>query len=129
MKTAKLKHILIVEDDALIALDLEQEMLRLGDVHVAVAHHVAAALQFLNSQSFDLALLDVNLGTENSFPIARRLARQRTPYVFLSGYGEDVRDLTADGFIQKPHNVKKLITMVTHLLGRDFGALSSPPER
>lgn len=54
---------------------------------VGPAARVANALQLIAEEAVDVALLDVNLNGEDSYPIADELARRGIPFVFASGYG------------------------------------------
>jgi DNA-binding response OmpR family regulator len=50
---------------------------------------VAAAAALLDREAIDVGLLDVNLGGEMVFPIARALADRGVPFIFLTGYDEE----------------------------------------
>lgn len=80
--------ILVVEDQMLIALDLEQMLEQSGFSVVATAGSVAEALAALDSLSPDAAILDVNLGDGTSEAIAEALASRGIPFMFATGYGE-----------------------------------------
>lgn len=79
------KRILIVEDDAFIALDLEDVFEGAGFEVVGIVATVDAALSLLRRESVDVAVLDYNLGVETSIPIAQTLDRKGVPFLFLSG--------------------------------------------
>jgi CheY-like chemotaxis protein len=83
--------VLIVEDDPIIALDLEDTILGFGAKTVRTAASVARALALIADQVPDFALLDVGLVREKTFAVAERLDALRIPYVFVTGYGVDVR--------------------------------------
>ena len=55
---------------------------------VSTASSVREALDLIAQDAPDFAILDVNLGTENSFPVARALRELGTPFVFATGHGE-----------------------------------------
>lgn len=80
-------RILLVEDDPLICLDLEASLLELGAV-VAPASNVAGALQILSASALDFAVLDLELGSETSKPIAEAASERQVPFLYLSGYSE-----------------------------------------
>ena len=79
------KRILIVEDDAFIALDLEDVFEGAGFEVVGIVATVDAALSLLRRESVDVAVLDYNLGVETSIPIAQTLDSKGVPFLFLSG--------------------------------------------
>jgi CheY-like chemotaxis protein len=83
--------VLIVEDDPIIALDFEDTILGFGVKTVRTAGSVAKALKMIADRAPDFALLDVGLVREKSFAIAERLDVLKIPYVFVTGYGRDVR--------------------------------------
>ena len=82
-------RLLVVEDEAMVAMLVEDMLEDLGCVVVAVAGNVAAAIAIAGQHDavFDGALLDVNLGGEMVFPVADALARRGVPFVFATGYG------------------------------------------
>lgn len=84
------KDVLIVEDNMIIALDAESSILRAGVETVRVASSVAQAMQAIASRPPDFALLDINLGRETSFVVAEHLDSLGIPFVFTTGYGEDI---------------------------------------
>ncbi len=107
-------RVLIVEDEAIIAVDLSDMIADLGHVVVMVANRLDIGLDFARSGRFDLAILDLNLRGILSFPIADVLRDQKIPFIFASGYGE--RGLI-DGFrdahvLTKPYNIDALGKMV-----------------
>lgn len=81
-------HVLIVEDNLLVAIDTEAIVEELGAKSTDVAANVAAALRAINKQRPDFAILDINLGTESSLPVADRLVELGVPFGFASGYGD-----------------------------------------
>ncbi|MBX5203645.1 HWE histidine kinase domain-containing protein [Rhizobium sp. NZLR1] len=100
--------VLLVENNLIIAMDGEDILRRLG-ADVATAPSVAEAMEILAGQSFDLALLDVNLGDETSFGIADRLAADGVPFVFATGYGEGIAQANSHSgapVLQKPYTME-----------------------
>jgi CheY-like chemotaxis protein len=83
--------VLIVEDDPIIALDFEDTVLGFGVTRVRTAGSVATALEMIGGRVPDFALLDVGLVREKSFAVAERLRALQIPFVFVTGYGADVR--------------------------------------
>ena len=83
--------VLIVEDDAIIALDFEDTIIGFGVKRVRSAGSVARALQLIADRAPDFALLDVGLASEKSFAVAERLQAMQIPFVFVTGYAADVR--------------------------------------
>ena len=83
--------VLIVEDDPIIAIDFEETILGFGVKTVRTAANVAKALEMIAERAPDFALLDVGLIREKSFAIAERLEALKIPFIFITGYGADVR--------------------------------------
>lgn len=82
-------RLMVVEDDPLIAMDLEDQLASLGFSVVATAHTLRAALSALETRRPDAAIIDVNLGFETAEPLAALLRSHRIPFLRLSGYGAD----------------------------------------
>jgi light-regulated signal transduction histidine kinase (bacteriophytochrome) len=102
--------VLLVEDNLIIAMDAEDILHRLGASEVTTAANVAHALEIIGQTPFDLALLDVNLGDETSFPIAERLKAKGVPFAFATGYGEGVAQAKSHAdapVLQKPYTIER----------------------
>jgi DNA-binding response OmpR family regulator len=80
-------HILIVEDEAIIALGLELAALDCGAVVAGSVGSAAAAMELLDHMRIDAAILDANLADGEASPIAERLMAQSTPFIFHSATG------------------------------------------
>lgn len=97
---------LLVEDNLIIALDAEEMLIRLGAEGVDVAASVRDALTLIDRQAPDFAVLDVNLTGETSFPIAERLKQANVPFVFATGYGDDLalpKEFKGAKIVSKPY--------------------------
>ncbi|HZZ35245.1 MAG TPA: response regulator [Caulobacteraceae bacterium] len=83
------RRLLIVEDEALVAMMLEDMLAGLGCVVVEVAGSVSEGLALAGDASLalDAAVLDVNLGGEEVYPVAEKLSAGGVPFVFSTGYG------------------------------------------
>ncbi len=79
-------RILIVEDDGLVALNLQEFVESLGCTVVGPVGRLSEALQVLDSVPIDGAMLDINLHGEMVYPLAERLAERHIPMLFCSGY-------------------------------------------
>jgi CheY-like chemotaxis protein len=87
-KKASLR-VLVVEDEAYIALMISDMLTDLGHQPVGPAMRLEEALEAARREPIDAAVLDVNLGGAKSFPIADVLRGRRVPFVFATGYGVD----------------------------------------
>lgn len=82
------RHVLIVEDEMIVAMDLGDVIESLGGTS-ATAGRVAKGVALAAAQKFDVAILDLNLAGEVVYPVADELARRGVPYIIASGYGAD----------------------------------------
>lgn len=78
-------HVLIAEDEAIIAMDLEDLVETSGGVVSVSVDAVADALDHLDGAEVDVALLDINLLDGDVLPLAEALQRRSIPMVFVSG--------------------------------------------
>jgi ActR/RegA family two-component response regulator len=106
--------VLVVEDDLIIALDVEESLRQLGIRSVRTAAHVAKALELIAARAPDFALLNVNLGDETSLAIVERLDTLRVPLAFLTGYG--ARAASPEWFARRPKLDKPYSTDVLEAL-------------
>ena len=81
-------RILLVEDEALIALMLEDMVEGMGCAVTGLAPRVGLGVTLAESGDFDLAILDVNVAGENVEPVAQALAARGLPFIFATAYGE-----------------------------------------
>lgn len=83
-------RVLVVEDDALLAFDLADELTSLGYAVVGPARDVEEAMALIAGEGCDIAVLDVNLGNGmTSEAIAVELRRRSIPFAIASGYAAD----------------------------------------
>src|SRR4051812_16210286 len=78
--------VLVVEDEALIAMDLQALLEDAGYKVLGPANSTAAAMALLDGNEPDVALLDVNLGRSDVFGVANELALRKTKLIFLTGH-------------------------------------------
>jgi CheY-like chemotaxis protein len=83
------KRILVVEDESLIAMMIAQMLGELALEVVGPCGKVADAIAAIEREQIDGGILDINLGGEMAYPIARMLQSRKVPFVFMTGYGSD----------------------------------------
>lgn len=111
-----INRVLVLEDNYIIALEAEDILRSLGIEHVEIASSTAEANRLIEAQSFDFALLDVNLVNETSFDFAGLLLARGVAFGFVSGYGEDsifpvaLRDIPR---ISKPFDETSMGSLLT----------------
>ena len=81
-------RILIVEDEWILAEDLEVSLREVGFDIAGPVPSVKAALHILETEAVDAAILDITLNNETSFPIAAALVERRVPFLFVTGHAE-----------------------------------------
>ena len=81
------ERILVVEDNALLAMDAEMLLANAGYVVVGPCDSNAAALKQAEDGGFDLALLDINVTDGTTMPVADLLEERDVPFILLSGQG------------------------------------------
>lgn len=81
------KRVLIVEDEMLVAMNLEDTLLDLGLEIVGTAMQLGPAIELAQGQDLDVAVLDINLHGGRSYPVADILLRRGIPFIFATGYG------------------------------------------
>ena len=112
--------ILLIEDEALIALQLKLDLEDDGHVVVGPFAQLSDALSAATDSEFDIALIDINLGADNSAPIAEILDRRRVPFAFTTGYNDLIflpPLLREYPHLTKPYNpadVKDLVAKLQH---------------
>lgn len=104
------RSILIVEDEPLISMMLEDFVQSLGHSVAAICESVGDALSAIESNSFDMAILDVNLKGENVWPVAHELRRQDIPFVLASGGHVDPppSEFADVPMIDKPYTIDRI---------------------
>ena len=81
-------RILVVEDETLIAMDIEAALQALGCEVVGPTGKLATALLLADSEELDAAILDVTIRGGKVFPVAEQLLARGVPFVLASGYGD-----------------------------------------
>jgi CheY-like chemotaxis protein len=79
--------VLVVEDEAIIAMMIEGMLEALGCEIVSSVAHVAQACEIAAKANINLAVLDVNVAGVPVFPVAEVLRRREIPFLFSTGYG------------------------------------------
>ncbi len=104
--SGELKHVLLVEDSMIIALDSEDCLRQLGIETVTMASTVKSAMRLIEDDVPQMAILDYNLGEETSDIVAQKLRSLNVPFAFATGYGEMADELGEKGamaVLKKPY--------------------------
>lgn len=114
-------RILVMEDEFLIAMDVEEICRDNGASEVVLVRDLDELDVAAREASFDAAILDVMLGGRSTIDFARSLAERGVPFVFATGYsGEDgLFDALQDvEVIEKPYAGEMLLAAITRAIAR-----------
>ena len=106
-------RVMIVEDEALVAMALREALDELGFSVIGPFNRISEAMIALRNNRIDAAVLDVNLGGELIYPLADVLAADHVPFIFITGYGaEEIEPRYAHvPVLQKPIEAEALKTV------------------
>jgi DNA-binding response OmpR family regulator len=104
-------RILIIEDDATMAHDIQDLLVDAGFEIAGVAGRLEKALALIESGACDAAIVDANLAGVSASPAASALTARGLPFIVLSGYSREQVQGAFSGatFIQKPCRPAQLI--------------------
>ena len=124
--TAELEgvKVLVVEDEFLVASLIEDMLESAGCIVSGPIPRIADALQAMDQDKYDAAILDVNLAGDRIDPVADALSRRNVPFMFVTGYGASA--LPA-GFAERPRLGKPF--RIDDLLGILSGLLKAPATK
>lgn len=108
--TERRLRVLIVEDEMLVAMNIEDMLIELGHEVAGLASRLEPALALAREGGFDAAMLDVNLAGEQSFPVAALLRESGIPFLFATGYGIQgiAEEYRSAPVLQKPFRAQDL---------------------
>ncbi len=79
--------VLLVEDNFLNGIALQQTLQKFGCSVVGPVASVIQGLELIANETFDIAILDINIIGGTVEPIARKLHQQNRKFIFVTGYG------------------------------------------
>jgi DNA-binding response OmpR family regulator len=111
------RNVLIVEDEPLVAFDMEETVREAGYEVVGPAQDARSALQLIDDHLIDVAILDANLRGWSAAPVAERLRERGVPFVAVSGYSADQLGAWLNGspLLGKPYAAERLIAVIKEL--------------
>jgi PAS domain S-box-containing protein len=123
-------RVLIVEDEAIVALEITSMLLKAGFEAVGPARSVNQALRLIDERGCDAGVLDINLGHESSEPVAARLTARGTSFVTVSGYSLEQQPSIFNGSaaLVKPLNPEALIAELRKCVAADTGGAAAAAE-
>ncbi len=118
-----MKKIMIVEDDKSIVLGLEYFLKQEG-YDIIICYDVKAALKAIETEKYDLALIDISLPDGNGYDVCSAIRRKGDiPVIFLTACDEEVNivmgfDIGADDYVTKPFRTRELLSRIRAVMNR-----------
>lgn len=123
------KRILIVEDEPLVAFDMETMLDDEGYEVVATVDSYAAAIESLDREQVDLILCDVRLhGNRTGIHLAMEACKRGIPVLFATGHVPPDADKLAVGCLVKPFNMRTLKAALESVNRHLMGKRPKPPK-
>lgn len=125
------RRVLIVEDEALLAMHLEDLLTELGHEIVGQATRIDEAMELAREIDIDFAVLDINVAGTKSFPVADILRQRGIPFAFATGYGAEglmdgYRDYPA---LRKPYVQEDLERTIAQVFRESPSAAPLPYDK
>jgi CheY-like chemotaxis protein len=116
-------RVLVVEDEGMVAMLLEDMLAELGHEVVASASRVDRAAELIEQAAFDVAVLDVNINGQWTYPLAQSLKNRGIPFIFATGYGRSglQEEWRGAPVLQKPFQTQELDRLLREVLNRTEG--------
>ena len=114
MSATKARNVLVVDDEALIAMLIEDMLTDLGCQVVGPAYALNEAMALAQEAAIDCAILDLNLDGATTLPVAAVLRGRNIPFAFASGYADPAlaSDFKDAPVLQKPFNGADLAALM-----------------
>jgi PAS domain S-box-containing protein len=102
--SATSRRVLLVEDEALVAMMIQDCLTECGHSVIGPISRASDALQAARESDYDAAILDINLGDGMAYPVADIVSARGVPFVFVTGYEADTIDerFSTVPILQKP---------------------------
>jgi DNA-binding response OmpR family regulator len=114
-------RVLVVDDEALIALNTRDVLMDGDHIVVGPAFRLATAVALARDEPLDAAVLDINLAGSEVWPVAQILADRGIAFVLLSGYGSSLQvpiDFRHAPRLMKPFQGAQLLAAVADMIRR-----------
>lgn len=110
------RRVLVVEDEALVAMLVEDVLLEAGAEVAGPASTAAEALALLAAALPDAAVVDVNLGDHTSEVVTAALSSRGVPFLVTTGYGSGAPAASPGTILAKPFDPSVLVGRLAALL-------------
>src|SRR4051794_7845853 len=114
-------RVIVAEDEAVIALDLEESLRSLGCVVCTAVSSGAEVLDLVRREHPDVVLLDLGLADGFAGPLAAALRAEGVPFVLTTGYPLRLFDepaLRGAPVVVKPYDARELALTLARVTGR-----------
>ena len=108
----KARRILVVEDQFLIAMEIQDCLEKAGAKVIGPLGRLEGALSSAEREGLDAALLDIDLHGERCWPVADVLARRAIPFVFATGFATEIvmpERFTGYAVLSKPYRERDML--------------------
>src|SRR5579871_2999865 len=112
-------RILVVEDEFIIAMEIQGSLEEAGATVVGPAYTVESALAMLDHETISAAIVDLRLGRDSATPVAAALAERHIPFVFYTGQppGDPIRCAWPEtGVLAKPASGEEIVQAIAGIL-------------
>ncbi len=111
-------RILVVEDEPLIAMELEQALIATGFSVAGPVGTIGGALKLIETDKVDAALLDANLAGHPVDEVAAALTRANIPFAFATGHDREglPQSFASAPILRKPFNSAEVVAMVADIM-------------
>jgi DNA-binding response OmpR family regulator len=111
-------RVLVVEDEYFVAILIEEILESAGCTVRGPIPRLPEALDAVDHQDYDAAVLDVNLAGERINPVADALSERHVPFLFVTGYGANAlpSEYAERPCVQKPFRMGELLSALSNML-------------
>jgi PAS domain S-box-containing protein len=124
------KRIIVIEDEPLVAMDLESTLTGAGCEVIGSAGTLDKARSLISQAEYDAALLDVNLAGQPVDELAAALTKKNTPFAFVTGYGREgvPRGFQDAVLLKKPFSQDQLLAVMEQLVDKAAAVVQLRPK-
>jgi len=111
-------RVLVVEDEYFVAILIEEILESAGCVVMGPIPRLLEALDAVDHEDYDVAVLDVNLAGERIDPVADALSERNVPFLFVTGYGASALpgEYAERPLLHKPFRMAELLGALSRVL-------------
>lgn len=113
------RRVLVVEDEALVAMLIEFTLLEMGASVIGPITDLPGAVKAAQTATFDVAILDIDLNGEDSYPAADIIRSRQLPFIFHTGHGDSTAlasSYPGIPVLQKPSEPAEVVRILASLM-------------